>query len=592
MKKLIVGVLVLALSVLWSVPVGAVNINNFSISSYSVDMTLGRDAENRSTLNAKEVITAEFPSYDQNHGLERAFVTQYDGHNLSLNVTGVMDGKGNTLNSHWNGDTLRIGDADTYVHGTQSYVITYTMRDVTKYYSDTNKDEFYWDIIGTDWQVPIQKADIRLTLDSTVFSRSSAPYCYVGVAGSTTTCEFIQESSGHQQVAGEASSLTYTASVTDIGDGSGVTAAVGFMSGTFASYKQSLPELLFTFWALVQFVASPIAIVVMIWFFVKFMQRVERKKELGTIIPEYLPPKEASVTASARVGHYAGSTMTAQMLDLAVRHYVKIYEAKEKSAFSRAEYEIEVVQDISTLRAEEQELLKDMFGGLPSIGGRMNLKKLQNNTAYYSRTLNNDSELDKLIRGGYGFRAQDEGIKKWSRSVARVLLVVGVIFLSPFWFIASLMAFVASFMAWRLTDNGLALKRYLEGLKMYIGVAEEERIKMLQSPEGAEKVHEVATGTDDAQLIKLYERVLPYAVLFGQEKEWNKQLGHYYEAANTNPDWYSGHNAVFNAAVFSSAMNSFSQANSYASSSSSSTGGSSGGGFSGGGGGGGGGGGW
>lgn len=591
MKKLVVGVLVLALG-FFSVPTAYAGTNDFTISSYNVEMTLGRDSENRSTLSAKETITAEFPNYDQNHGLERAFVTEYDGHSLSLNVTSVTDGSGRTLDSHWSGSNLRIGDADTYVHGTQTYVISYTMRDVTKYYSDTAKDEFYWDVIGTDWLVPIRQASVRLTLDSTIFSRSGATHCYVGVSGSTETCELIQESTGRQQAPGEPSSLTYTIAVSDIGDGKGVTVAVGFMSGTFAGYKQSLLELLFVFWALAQFVISPIAIVVMIWFFVKFMQRVERKKELGTIVPEYLPPKEASVTTSARVGRYTGSAMTAQMLDLAVRHYVKIYEAKEKSAFSRAEYEIEVVQDISSLRAEEQELLKDMFGALPSAGGRMNLKNLQNNTAYYSRTLNNDAELDKLIRGDYGFRAEDEGIKKWSRTVARVLLIIGVVFLSPFWLVASLMAFIASFMGWKLTDSGLALKRYVEGLKMYIGVAEEERIKMLQSPEGAEKVREVARGTDGAQLIKLYERVLPYAVLFGQEKEWNKQLGHYYEAANTSPDWYSGHNAMFNAAVFSSAMNSFSQANNYTSSSSSSTGGSSGGGFSGGGGGGGGGGGW
>ena len=50
---------------------------------------------------------------------------------------------------------------------------------------------------------------------------------------------------------------------------------------------------------------------------------------------------------------------------------------------------------------------------------------------------------------------------------------------------------------------------------MYIGVAEEERIKMLQSPEGAEKVASVSSVSDNDQLVKLYEKVLPYAILFG-----------------------------------------------------------------------------
>ena len=88
----------------------------------------------------------------------------------------------------------------------------------------------------------------------------------------------------------------------------------------------------------------------------------------------------------------------------------------------------------------------------------------------------------------------------------------------------------------------------------------------------------------------LYERVLPYAVLFGQEKEWTKQLGHYYESTGSQPNWYVG-NTSFNAAAFSTGMSGLAQSVSYASSSSSSSGGSGGGGSSGGGGGGGGGGG-
>jgi uncharacterized membrane protein len=110
---------------------------------------------------------------------------------------------------------------------------------------------------------------------------------------------------------------------------------------------------------------------------------------------------------------------------------------------------------------------------------------------------------------------------------------------------------------------------------------------MLQSPEGAEKVG--GATSDQGQLVKLYERVLPYAVVFGQEKEWTKQMGAYYDQAGAQPDWYSGTSA-FNAAVFVSSINSLGSvaASTSSSSYSSSSGGSSGGGFSGGGGGGGG----
>ena len=46
--------------------------NNFTISNYTVDMELGRDSEQRSTLRTKLTITANFPPR-QNHGIAPVF---------------------------------------------------------------------------------------------------------------------------------------------------------------------------------------------------------------------------------------------------------------------------------------------------------------------------------------------------------------------------------------------------------------------------------------------------------------------------------------------------------------------------------------
>ena len=107
---------------------------------------------------------------------------------------------------------------------------------------------------------------------------------------------------------------------------------------------------------------------------------------------------------------------------------------------------------------------------------------------------------------------------------------------------------------------------------------------MLQSPQGAERVR--IDSTDVRQILWLYELLLPYAVVFGQEKQWAKELAVLYGAGNS-PAWYAG-TSGFSAASFSSGISTLSASTS---SSSSSSGGSSGGGSAGGGGGGGGGGG-
>jgi uncharacterized membrane protein YgcG len=267
-----------------------------------------------------------------------------------------------------------------------------------------------------------------------------------------------------------------------------------------------------------------------------------------------------------------------------------VYQTREKSLFKAAEYDIEIEKDISTLKSEEQEILRDIIAKTPVIGDRLALKTLKNNSAVYSRTLDNDKKLKKLVRGEYGLREKNEAKRALFKTTGCVLLGISIVLLNPLLLAAAIVSFVLSYTLWPLTDKGLDLYRYLKGLELYIKVAEADRIKMLQSPEGAEKTGGIDPN-DPAQLVKLYEKVLPYAVLFGQEKEWSKRIGDIYESSGSNPSWYYGTSA-FNAAVFSSDMGSFSTAAAYSSASSSSSGGSGGGGFSGGGGGGGGGGGW
>jgi uncharacterized membrane protein YgcG len=108
---------------------------------------------------------------------------------------------------------------------------------------------------------------------------------------------------------------------------------------------------------------------------------------------------------------------------------------------------------------------------------------------------------------------------------------------------------------------------------------------MLQSPQGAERIR--IDSTDVRQILWLYELLLPYAVVFGQERQWAKELAVLYGPGNS-PVWYAGTRG-FSAASFSSGISTLSASTS--SSSSSSSGGSGGGGSAGGGGGGGGGGG-
>lgn len=584
MKRLILGILIAGSLLIGSGQSAfAAQTDNFTITKFDAEYSLGRDGENRSTLAATWRITANFPP-NQNRGIAPIFVKKYDNHPTNFLLQSVTDEQGASLEHTWNGDELRIGKKDVYVQGEKTYVIKFTQRDVTKHYDNTGRDEFYWDVIGNEWRVPMENVRVSVKLDESLqTARAGEAFCYVGAHGSTKRCN----------ISGDKSEIV--TNVSRLNRREGITMAVGFTSGTFAGYQETLSEKLIKIWAMVQTIASSLAVILMLLLGWRYKRLFGRHNELKPIPPEYLPPKQASVMTSAYIlKNYEalvvkGSAKVAQLLDLAVRHYIKLYEVKKASFLRSAQYEIEIVKDLKELRPEESEVVRDMFGSsMPKPGQRLNLKKLQNNLSYASRTRDDDTNLKNLARGKYSLCEQKPVNKQIVQKWALWVFVISVLLLSPMLLIVAGIVFVLSF-GWSLTDEGLVLRRYLAGLKMYIGVAEAERLQMLQSPEGAEKVK--VDATDEKQLVKLYERVLPYAVLFGQEKEWSKQLGQYYEQVGEQPDWYSGQGA-FNAAAFAAGMNSLSSVASSASDYSSTSGGSTGGGFAGGGGGGGGGGGW
>lgn len=474
---------------------------------------------------------------------------------------------------------IRVGDVDRYVQGQQTYVIKYTQRDVTKSFGDTGANEFYWDTNGTGWQVPISQLNVSLTVDQSLAGSLTGQHaCYVGSINSPEKCELA---------VGEG---VYQASASNLSRGENITLALGFEVGTFAEYRQSWFEKALQIWLIVQGVLLAASLLIFVFIVVRYSNWSSRKKELGTVVAEYLPPKDSSVSLSGSVVN-SFTVFAAQLIDLAVRHYIKIYEKKEAKLLSPAVYEFEIIKSIGSLREEEQEFLRDIFNGGTHVGAKVDTSAFRKDYKLSTRLADNTTKIKKLKREEYGLLEKSPKKSAWLRRWGAGLVLVGLVLLSPPLLVIGLVSFILSATLWVRTDKGLALYRYLEGLKLYISVAEEERLKMLQSPEGAQKVQ--TDANDPKKLVKLYERVLPYAILFGQEKGWNKQLGSYYESTGSRPDWYTGTNAaIFNAAAFSGAMSSLTTSINSSGASYSSSGGSSGGGFSGGGGGGGGGGGW
>ncbi|GEP26952.1 MULTISPECIES: DUF2207 domain-containing protein [Cryobacterium] len=332
-----------------------------------------------------------------------------------------------------------------------------------------------------------------------------------------------------------------------------------------------------------------------------------------TIIAEYLPPRGVNLLTSGDVVGAAAKAMAAQFISFAVRGNVRILDADDK----KNHFLLEFVH-ADGVDETESRVLGKLFPGLRP-GDQRDLKK---KSVSLSKALQKERLAARAESLRLGVRKkQNDGLRVWLLLLASVsALAAGVASLGAvitdvggFWpllFIVlgittAVVTFVCAGNLRPLTDSGAELRDYLKGVKLYIGLAEADRLRVLQSSEGAVRsVYRPENGRPDltrttttadapsVQIVKLYERVLPLAILFGQEKGWSKVLGEYYGESGTQPDWYLG-TGMFQAVLFAGAIGSFSASSAASwsgSATSSSTSGGGGGGFSGGGGGGGGGG--
>jgi uncharacterized membrane protein YgcG len=321
-----------------------------------------------------------------------------------------------------------------------------------------------------------------------------------------------------------------------------------------------------------------------------------------TIIAEYTPPKGMDVVTAAVILKRTTRAAAAEFVDLAVKRRIRIVETEKQGFFSRGTtYLLELV-DSGGLSGPALKFATALFGYelVPGTGYLMSGKDIQ--LSQQVRAI-----IQSEVSG-----APAAGLRKKPRPgpslLVTLIAILGGVGTFVFGFaligdsrggvlpflllipaaVAALVVFRLVFRA-PLSDKGAELRDHLKGLELYIRLAEADRLQMLQSPTGAER--EAVSATDPRQVLDIYEKLLPYAVLFSLERQWAVELGKYY--TDQSPDWYSGSGA-FNAAIFASSIGSLSASasTSYSgSSSSSSSGGSGGGGSSGGGGGGGGGGG-
>jgi uncharacterized membrane protein YgcG len=556
------------------------SVNDFTFDSFDATYELSRDAEGHSVLAVDETIVARFPDFDQNRGIKRAIPETYLGTPLDIEVVSVTDetGADRAYETESDGEFLVVTIAvpeGEFVRGVQTYEISYLAHNVILSEGPDQPQEFYWDINGDGWRQSFDRVSADFRFDPAIvdaFTGQAA--CYAGRSGNSGECEQL-----------DIVADGVTASQTGLGAKQTLTVAVQFEPGTFTARDNS-------YWASPMWPAhlgSTIAIVLLFAFSLVRRFTVGRgARGRPTIIAEYGPPPGVSLYTAAALLKKPAKAFAAAVVDLAVRGVIVIEEF-DPPGFGKQAWAVRLV----TKPAEsDKEFVAALLGDNPAVDARATVSKPSSTMT--SRVL---AVATRATRTLVDLGLRQTPPQRALFTLLSILVTVAIVgtsagllsdgrgvgFAISTFFGGFILGVVSLFLSSTapFTEKGAEVRDHIAGLDLYIRVAETDRLRVLQSPEGA--LRKPVDTSDSRTVLHLYELVLPWAILLGREKAWSRVLEIAYD--NDSPAWYLG-TAPFTAASFGSSLSSFSS-----SLSASSSGGSSGGGSAGGGGGGGGGGG-
>ena len=574
---------------------------DFEFESLHSDYTLGRDSEGFSTLRTVETFVVLYPDFDQNRGLVRAIPTHYETVDTELVVISVTDENGTAVPYSLEDDgefLLVIIGTDEFVHGRTTYVIEYQQEHVVRPFADELEphQEFYWDVNGTGWSQPFLSvsADVHLA-DGVDAGLNGDVACYQGYEGATDPCPVSEEAEGVFHF--ESSAL---------GPSQNLSFAIGFVDGTFnpEATPRDNPIVAVLPWVLLGLLA--LVLIAILWLRLVYWRNAPGR---GTVIAQYEAPEGLGIMESAHLLDRGHTAIPAEIVNLTVQKAARLVEDAEKPLDDR--YKLVLVDAAAAEERDDDSAIRSLFLST-TPGTAVELDRHDRKLGDRVAALNAQARNNIRTRG-FLVRKKSK-LAGWARFFAFAIGAGAV----AIWFWAddnqggsallslqitvliavSILCFGFSGAPERRSQKGSEALEHLKGIRLYLTVAEEDRIRMLQSPTGAERTR--VDPNDPAAVVKLYEKLLPFAIIWGVEDQWSKTLGERYATTPVADDSLTRSLALHNLSSFSRGYTSSSFATTPPVTSSSSwsgsggssfSGGSSGGGSSGGGGGGGGGGG-
>lgn len=564
------------------------DVDDFSYASWDARYEIRLDDDGRARMHVTETLVARFPDVDQNRGIVRGLPTGYEGARLDTRILSMTDENGADVPYETETDDgvlyVLTGD-DDYVQGLTTYVIEYAMSDVILA-ADDGVDEFYWDLLPLDSTQAIESFRATIAVDPVMSDAlTGSTRCYTGPSGSTDECAL-------QGPDREGDSAVFRVESGSRPAGDGVTVAIGFEPGTATQPSAREPNPLVD--TVPAFAALGAAVLSAGGWVGVAMDRRRRRVADGIVVAQYEVPDRMPPLLAAALIPGAKDPVPAEIVHLAVRGILRIEDAGDERPRLRRLPGTAVPDPLDARAAAALFVTADPHGvvTLPAssekFAARMTELIASGTAAAEAQGFTTQARARgamilqwcaiAVVAGGFG-------LSLWGVISGRDSAIPALIGVSFAAFVVLASSFYVFAKHTVLTHDGARELEYLRGVEEFIRVAEADRLRMLQSYSGAERRQD-----GSASVILVYERLLPYAMLFGLEDEWGEVLEFAYTHEQRGASWIGDPTSPFvrtQLAAFAVSSHAAATYTAPSTSSSSSAGGSFGGGFSGGGGGGG-----
>ena len=481
------------------------------INSFDVDVYI----PNNGVVRIEENIEYQFPD-EVRRGIIRKIPYKYklgqNNYNLRIEVLNVTDFDGNSYKYNVkkkNGYVeIIIGNPDITVTGVKEYRIEYFVKKAIREFDDY--DEFYWNVTGTEWDLPILSSSAHIYFEAEIPGELKLD-CFTGKYGSTEkNCTYNSSKD----------SVVYSSNG-ELNPYQGLTIVLGFPEGLVKGHS----KLVLWYWFIRDNLIYTVPFITLLGLFLIWYKFGRDPYKDMPIAVRYAPPPDLTPAEAGTLYDEKADMidLTSTVIDLAVRGYLRIEEiGTTKYLFlSDRDYRLIKTAEKNTddLMPHELKIMEGLFSSGQSDVLISDLK----NKFYSNLKSIKNSIYHQLVDKSY-FLSNPDRIRTSYKALGYIVIFSSLFILPSFipkliFALSGFLIVIFSGYMPRKTRKGVTINHHLLGFREFIDRAEKDRIKTLAEEDPA-----------------IFDRVLPYALVFGLEEKWAEAFSGMFTEP---PNWYS-----------------------------------------------------